>query len=136
MEANELRYRNYVRYKGKVFQVNDIFGASGLITVLPNDEKDRPGRLAVNDKDYKPIPISSEWLERFSAVPAFPNDPQSRVLQLGELSVLLQTQGNLFLQVEFNESEGMTIQYVHQLQNLYFALTGQELTAPSFEKKI
>jgi hypothetical protein len=34
----------------------------------------------------------------------------------------------------FEYREGVKVKYVHQLQNLYFALTGEELTIKTNEK--
>jgi hypothetical protein len=77
-----------------------------------------------------PIPITEEWLVRFGFEPMVGNefakwldkwegrlmfiDPSLRFYGIEENGSILFTSGNNF-------------KYVHQLQNLYFALTGQEL---------
>ena len=63
---------------------------------------------------YKPIPLTEEWLERFNWNP--PKDiGVSFSLTTYEIHFVA---GNYYKKIE----------YVHQLQNLYFALTGEELT--------
>lgn len=124
INASELRIGNYLeRMDGSIFQVNcDDFS---LIEKTPI-------------KPY-PIPLTEEWLLNFG----FSKHTKRWSLSVG---------GELFdyhildVQNEFPplwhcKNEGYTIsgqvrntrqshfvKYVHQLQNLYFALTGTELT--------
>ena len=65
-------------------------------------------------EELKPIPLTEEWLERFDWNP--PKD-------IGVLFSLTTDEihfvaGNYYRKIE----------YVHQLQNLFYCLTGQELT--------
>lgn len=117
MEAKDLRIGNWVHND----EVGEFQCNADTISFLEKE----PFKNILNP--IEAIPLSEQWLKRFGAASAFPNDPQNNVLQLGELAMLLQSEGNLFVQVDFNEAEGMTIKYVHQLQNLYHALTGHEL---------
>ena len=64
--------------------------------------------------DLIPIPLTEEWLVKFG----FENKTKSFVLN--NISIKQQTKGYFFYL-------SIMIQYVHQLQNLYFALTGEEL---------
>lgn len=57
----------------------------------------------------KPIPLTEEWLKRFNSLGnAISNDVDG-----------------VFMWIN---GEKLYIAHVHQLQNLYFALTGEELT--------
>lgn len=74
------------------------------------------------NEDWKPIPLTPEWLERF----CLPIDGQV------SKSAYWYNTSNNFLCEDYSEGDGGThiiakIEYVHQLQNLYFALTGTEL---------
>ncbi len=73
-----------------------------------------------------PIPITPEWLERLGFTK---HHRGNLVLGMGyfELEFAIK---NGWLYLSRNEYEDMLshIKYVHQLQNLYFAITGQELT--------
>ncbi len=65
-----------------------------------------------------PIPLTKEYLLRFGF----------NGLDKGPLTVIL-TNGNVFYQRESMDNNPISnIKYVHQLQNLYFALTGEELS--------
>lgn len=126
MTTSELRYGNYVTYKGKVFQVNDIFGASGLITVLPDEENDRPGRLAV--QDFAPLPLSEVWLEKFGfklAGVAGMYYLENFGVDSGEFWAY----SRVVKKMETTFPRLRKLTHVHELQNLHHALTGHELTA-------
>ena len=83
--------------------------------------------LSYNPKLAEPIPLTEEWLVKFG----FEEIDGFLTLDLGSFSgarfifwygdVL-----NLFCKSDMMLSK--QIKYVHQLQNLYFALTGEELT--------
>jgi hypothetical protein len=71
----------------------------------------------------KPIPLTEEWLVKFGY--------NNNTVYLRDLKVTA-TEDNdpiYYLADEYDNGVGCNdIQYVHQLQNLYFALTGKELT--------
>lgn len=100
MKANELRIGNLIfeEETQEVGQVNTVI--LGII-----DEG--------LSHTYKPIPLTEEWLERFNWNP--PKD----------IGVAFSTNTHEIYFVAGNYYK--TIEYVHQLQNLYFALTGEEL---------
>ena len=77
-------------------------------------------------QDLKPIPLTEEWLLKFSFFECSDN---------GELKgndrffINSKLKGSIGLSPKFTYSlTGTRLYYVHQLQNLYYALTGQELT--------
>lgn len=114
MDAKELRLGNFLQdRKGRLCVVEIIdnndegFMASAvkwLVTSLPNS----------------PIPLTEEWLFKFG-------------FEKGNLEYFIHenVRINFDLQFEFkgvnNLNFGTNLEYVHQLQNLYFALTGKEL---------
>ena len=114
INANELRIGNWLYginplspgyNPGKIyFQVENIFGESINLYIVPGFETERA-------YDVEPIPITMEILEKcgFS----------------GAWTTINGLDGNL-MGVKLPELE-YEIKYVHQLQNLYFALTGNEL---------
>lgn len=74
-----------------------------------------------------PIPLTEEWMLKFG----FENSYRS------DFTVTMQHATNDKFGIKINVSTGMSlvylgipirIEFVHQLQNLYFALTGEELT--------
>ena len=80
-------------------------------------------------EEVEPIPLTEEWLVKFG----FENN-----------SMNLDEEGFLHLDISFiggvnvyiNDMEYPNINYVHQIQNLYFALTGQELQTDETKKKV
>ena len=104
MEANELRIGNWV-----------IVNEECQIEAIIHDVVDVSTRFETYVLDVvKPIPLTEEWLERFNWNP--PKDiGVSFSLTTDEIHFVA---GNYYKKIE----------YVHQLQNLYFALIGEELT--------
>ena len=79
--------------------------------------------------DLKPIAISEEWLIKFG-FKMIRTNKDSGYKELG----LIKKRFHIMFSIECNcnpecfvENIGIDIIYVHQLQNLYFALTGEEL---------
>ena len=117
MNAKELRIGNWVNVgESKPFQVTGIF--KEYIWALVS-ETDFPL------KDVKPIPLTTEWLERFGLKQSGYNDEDKAIYQIRDHGVwILQNIVTKKFSIDQYEIE---IKYVHQLQNLYFALTGEEL---------
>lgn len=103
MKANELRLGNWVQKHGEQYQCG-----SATIMMLEREES-----------DVKPIPLTEEWLLRLG----FDNDDVNRFYKDG-IYILFYNVGCSILHNQLH----VNIFYVHQLQNLYFALTGEELT--------
>ncbi len=102
MKATELRIGNFVSVDGKNLPVTQIF-EKGL----------NCGNVGALYELVKPIPLTEDWLERFNWNP--PKD-------IG-VSFSLTTDDIHFVAGNYYKK----IEYVYQLQNLYFALTGEEL---------
>jgi hypothetical protein len=110
MKASELRVGNYVKFKGcddkpfKVFRI-DTTESSTFTTA-------------------EPIPLTEEWLLRFGFEQEYKSQMHS-VYFLNGLSYYFWYKTNK--QYAQFYSAQIEINYIHQLQNLYFALTGEEL---------
>jgi len=99
MKATELRIGNWVEIQG--IQLSQVVGQVTRI----NGKK--------IGRNLQPIPLTKEWLERFNWNP--PKDiAVSFSLTTDEIHFVV---GNYYKKIE----------HVHQLQNLYFAITGEEL---------
>jgi len=70
----------------------------------------------------EPIPLTEEWLLNFGYT-----KEDSNFWNLGH--IVWEYDGGVFI----CNKNGITLKYVHQLQNLYFALTGRELTIKTEE---
>jgi len=110
MKANELRIGNYVQEDG--YGVLEI-GATCLVDI------------SVGTYKPKPIPITEEWLLKFGFNEISFKETSDNWFRIPvDESFLWYTLNNEF----FINGIGSDLKYVHQLQNLYFALTSEELT--------
>ena len=82
----------------------------------------------LQSEDIEPIPLTEEWLLRFG----FNKIKMESILYSKYSKGYL---GGIEIDLRKSEIEGWqitycnyAIKYIHQLQNLYFALTGEELT--------
>lgn len=86
---------------------------------------------------FNPIPLTAEWLLKFGFRNTIKNR-DSGYLQYGlqrmafdfMVCIELDTEPDFYLQNKMI----LNLKYVHQLQNLYFALTGEELKASAENK--
>lgn len=111
MEAKELRLNNWVMYgntypivKGKFFEIDclDIMKAETL----------------------EPIPLSEEWLLKAGFNHAILTTSQR--FYTSEFNIRIFNKSKK-LSVSFEGIKLEHIKHVHQLQNLFYALTGEEL---------
>lgn len=117
IDPKELRIGNY-------FQWKDIASMGVGVDVITN------GQMIQDYQGFKdPIPLTSEWLEKFGWIW---NEECNSFEKYGDTRMNLQyhdvnssySMFNYVLKAKIADK----LQYVHQLQNLYFALTGKELT--------
>ena len=133
MEANELRIGNYVYYnkthkdicrvsqirKEILFSKEELIGLNYRIDVF------------YESKDIEPIPLTEEWLLKFGfEYNNYPDSLTLNVLSFGRLNAYSISKD---LTIELSTQSGYMfgttkIKNVHELQNLYFALTKIELT--------
>lgn len=109
MKANELRIGNYV-LDSEGGQVTEVMPSDFSITVCTYLE---------------PIPLTEEWLIKFGFYYNKSFEHYQLVYDNG--SVLIIEKSIRAWIWKFNKVQSIKLQHVHQLQNLYFALTGEEL---------
>ena len=117
MKSTELRIGNWVTSPEGI----------GQVTCLQDREVLEVSEIGHIIEDCKPIPLTEEWLlklglkhEKFD----WNNEPPNKDVSVGY-------NGNDFINNEMTfkyKTVLFKITHVHQLQNLYFALTGKELT--------
>ena len=110
MKAEELRIGNWIRYAGQEIELTrQKFKLSVFTLGL--------------DELHEPIPLTKEWLIRFGFEYNYSFDLYSK----SGFDIQLLENGIEFYIGEYG-SYFTWIECIHQLQNLYFALTGTELT--------
>jgi hypothetical protein len=111
MNANELRIGNLVYYRiDDEMDERQSWNQVNTIDVQDLEFIER------NDTNYTPIPLTEEWLLKFGF-----KKRTSTSWTLNEVDIWL-------VDGIFENFIDNPVQYVHQLQNLYFALTQTELT--------
>ena len=131
MEAKDFRIGNWVHdpiHNKADFQIEFFLGALCFqpITNDPDEE------LTLNIEECAPVPLTEEWLERLGFETNMNGEPQIKTT-VADLS--LSIANTKFRGVVWHCENGCkwyqlnkNTLYVHQLQNLYHALTGEELT--------
>jgi hypothetical protein len=115
MEAKELRIGNWV-YTGEL--VVKSYSPSGLCNLMRNIED--------KDSDIKPIPLTEEWLLKFG-FKHFADGQYAKMFENLDFNWDKECGLYIFLRTQEDNVEASHIKHVHQLQNLYFALTNEEL---------
>lgn len=118
INANELRIGNYV---------SDNFASDSFFAQVKKLDFTRChyGNFHSCYSDLKPIPITEEWLLKFGFEQrdhlwSIDIDRYNKINYNSDQKLLFSGQLGFSIQHD--------IKYIHQLQNLYFALTQKELT--------
>lgn len=101
MKTNDLRIGNLV--------LNDDGGVCKLFNI-------HEGYI-----NHKPIPLTEEWLLKFG-FEVYEFDHKANQYRHGNRLLVIRDE-NCF----YDYGADILVKYVHQLQNLYFTLTGEEL---------
>lgn len=111
MEAKELRIGSWV-----------LFGEAKM-EIDANDFKDCDANGLMHQL-YKPIPLTEEWLIKFG----FEADGNTWDAPNDRWKITVEREDFETFELMISENFVSSFEEVHQLQNLYFALTGEELT--------
>ena len=132
MKASELRIGNWVRHNSEwCYKRGDSANPNIDISEFEFQWDDRDwyalGELCIDLENISPIPLSPEWLEKFG----FHKCNISSYLDIGmDFSIAYDGEDGIYIcAIGMDYNYYTNIEYVHQLQNLYFALTGEELNA-------
>jgi len=126
INANGLRIGNLVTEQYQYFQQSEqerIITVESIIEKGINVDLHGESEYIGFDK-LKPILLTEDWLARLRFV-----EEKRGCFTLGPISIVINEKTNSsWIYSQYTPT--IPIQYVHQLQNLYFALTGKELKAP------
>lgn len=112
LKPQELRIGNLVDWNGEI----------GIISqLLEMEVAFKCGECDLYEA-LKPIPLTEEWLLNFGYTKKYSN-----FWNLGH--IVWECYDSFFI----CDKNGITLKYVHQLQNLYFAINGRELTVKKEE---
>jgi hypothetical protein len=120
MKANELRIGNWVYYSRQNPPINTGY------------YEEQFNFLRIRDIDYlHPIPLTEEWMLKFGFECDAYTTFSKQVSKYAYILISFDDYAKTTLSESVSVADhDLTIkcEYVHQLQNLYFSLTGEELT--------
>ena len=111
MEATELRIGNYIDY---------TCIAMNIVDPVYKIECGADIQVHQNHNYFKPIPLTEQWFKDFG----FKQDETKRIWGKDGIMLIRKLKRLPFCLPGYDNS---ICKYVHQLQNLYFALTSEEL---------
>ena len=115
IQANELRVGNALEY----FVEDSLAESEWILNIVDADDIALACKDEYFNKYYRPIPLTPEILEKCG----FRNYD---LIKWDTDAMLIIKNGDGYLYLA--NQRHVNIFYLHQLQNLYFALTGEELT--------
>jgi hypothetical protein len=133
MKPQELRIGNLIDYECTTHVVIEI--GKTLVESYWINWKDKKDEYICHYDEISPIPLTEEWLTKFGFKRYYDVNPVmgNQIIwrfgklaienRLGELRVLWYDADD-----DYGTSICLVVKFVHQLQNLYFALTDTELT--------
>lgn len=136
MTANDLRLGNLIYWNipEKKDTIHTVFG------IRNGKPQTIPISLGESIEDYKPIPLTEIWLEKLGLIKKNITEDMPQELKQPDIDEdgsiwYMWVQGLFNLEIQENGeiwfelySHYKHIKYVHELQNLYYALTGVELS--------
>jgi hypothetical protein len=130
MNANELRIGNYVLYKDKIVLILGI-NTDVFETIGSNYETVTDNNIWLSPTP----PLTEEWLLKFGFdKKVYPNKTIEYSLTVRDIDFLFHIRKIVSNELEFMIYAGddgklpIKCEYVHNLQNIIFASTGEELT--------
>lgn len=117
MKAKELRFGNRILLDGKEVEI-DITQMCNFLFWEKNEQDFYPKR-------WEPIPLTEEWLLKFGI--CYDKNEKLTFLHKYSFYITNEHEEEWDIYENVNNSYVCSVHYVHQLQNLYFALCGEEL---------
>lgn len=122
MEAKELRLGNYIECFKKYAKGIHTVDLSTFSNVIYDEEE--------KNNLFKPIPLTEEWLVKFGFEKVYESSFRVKYDYMRDFRFgydVNKALKNTPEGVSFRGDNYTNIKHVHQLQNLYYALTGKEL---------
>lgn len=133
IESSELRIGNFFLDENGNIQKLHCINVLHDLVYYPNETPQKQHGVlyrVVTYMDANPIPLTEEWLERFEFETdkiTFWKEYTGEDNAIFYVHIGFYKSGFYYLPDSSIKIRGIKIEFVHQLQNLYFALTGKEL---------
>lgn len=129
IKANEIRLNNLFLYNYKTDLISSVeWIQPNSVNIVFDRQPDLVNGVVCSPNDLIPIPLTEEWLLKAGFKKCFTNDFWYSI-KIADKRLLISTLGNIEIEkwdrtmIAFHD----ICKYVHQLQNLYFALCGEDL---------
>jgi hypothetical protein len=131
--GNILLYKDQPHYVSMLsLDIDDEYQELIGVTPLGKRSGEKSDWIRAFGEDLKPVALTEEWLMKFGFAPYALKGWFQKEIE-PNLSIHINSSMQVVLYAgQYIDGEGAiieAIQCVHQLQNLYFALTGEELKA-------
>jgi hypothetical protein len=135
MESRDLRIGNYLKIDGVLVRVRSVYSFTngsfknneGTLEAYRYDSIFEPKKISAGINRFEPIPLTKEWLVKFE-FNYIDDDSAYLALKYGGFYIHSDDSDEFSIATIKVQDFRIVIKHVHQLQNLYFALTNQELT--------
>lgn len=128
MKASELRIGNYIN---RPDLGDSHIRTESVLAIYERVKTSGPIKTIFDFEDITPIPLTEDWLLKFGCkknedTDNFWNQEKDFSVEVEYVRSDNGVQPLFYYNLSINRKKHLV--YVHQLQNLYFALTGEELT--------
>ena len=122
IKASELRFGNLIKYYDELVEV---YGVKGLYVIIAVEENGEVKEQSILAPAFEPIPLTHELIVKCGFIWQFGNVYD---LNLGSKGIRIQGHSVIYRALNMNWVDiDVDVYHLHQLQNLYLALTGEEL---------
>jgi hypothetical protein len=133
MESRDLRIGNYLIIDGVLVRVRSVYSFTngsfknneGRVEAYRYDSIFEPKKISAGINRFEPIPLTEEWLVKFGFNFSGYNNEDKALYKIDDEVWIVK---NIVTKQFYLNEYQLEIKHVHQLQNLYFALTNEELT--------
>jgi len=127
MKANELRIGNFINYEQTTHVILTVSTTEADEYAYSRWIEEKGAEFYFHTLDIiNPIHLTEEWLIKFGFEKVGSNYQKAWLLLHGNIKT--GTMDFLLNEPITGKYKATVLQYVHQLQNIYFCLTGEELT--------
>lgn len=121
MEATELRLNNLLIYGNEIVPVMGMEHSNNNLLVKIDSE------TAIDYRKLQPIALTAEWFQKLGFKEAYRSSSRIRFDLPNYCRYDFDLNSNKILQGFLYFGNYIKCNYLHQLQNIYFTLTGEEL---------
>lgn len=127
LKKTELRIGNYIEFDGLICIVETIDEQGATVTIPKTKENEW-----IDLFQFSHITLTEEWFLKLGFIIRYFNEDKNKPLwwkveNNRHIEFYFEKQVNAYVFMINNMQYSIEIKYVHQLQNLYFALTNTEL---------